>query len=294
MIGVLGATGRVGSLVVRGLADEGVDACAIVRSTGNPGPLRTRRGDLTNLPSMRRALRGVTRLFLLTPNSAEQLQLEATALQAARDTGVEHIVKISGGASTLGPNGTTATSVAHWRSEQAIEQSGIGFTFLRPSFYAQNLLETVAPRAAQLGVLPAPFGRAAIAMLDVRDLAACAVAALIEPTPADRAWTVTGPRSVTFEAIGEQLGLRVVRTAPQLNTRALRRSGASAKDLDHALRMSAYLAAGSDAVVTDHVPRLIGRPARPIEAFLDEHADAFAPATTLARTLTRLTTKELR
>ena len=89
--------------------------------------------------------------------------------------------------------------VAHWRSEQAIEASGLGFTFLRPSFFTQNLLDTVAPVAAKLGLIPAPFGPAAIAMVDVRDIAACAVAALVDPDPVDAAWSITGPRPVTFD-----------------------------------------------------------------------------------------------
>ena len=67
-------------------------------------------------------------------------------IDAAVAAGVQRIVKISGGAPTLGPNGTTPTAVAHWRSEQRIERSGLDFAFLRPSFYMQNLLDTVAPR----------------------------------------------------------------------------------------------------------------------------------------------------
>jgi hypothetical protein len=51
--------------------------------------------------------------------------------------------------------------------------------------------------------------------------------------------------------------------------------------------MAAFLAARSDAVVTDHVARLTGNPARTIEAFLEEHRDRFTPATALARFLSR-------
>jgi NAD(P)H dehydrogenase (quinone) len=294
MIAVLGATGRVGSLIAAELAEQGADARAIVREPRQPCPLKVRQGDLTDPPSVRRALRGATRLLLLTPNTPDQPLLEANALDAAVAAGVQHIVKISGGPGTLGPNGTTSTAVAHWRSEQAIERSGLGFTLLRPSFYAQNLLDTVAPAARALGVLPAPFGHAAIAMVDVRDVAACAVAALVDPEPTDRAWHLTGQRPVTLDAIAGHLGMRPLRITPQIAAKALRRRGADASEIDHAVRMATYLAAGGDAVATDHVTQLTGRPARPIEAYLDEHAAAFAPSSAIARTLTRLTTKEHR
>ena len=294
MIAVLGATGRVGSLVAAGLAEHGVEARAIVRQPRKPSPLTVRQADLRDVRAVLHALHGARRVFLLAPSSPDQELLESNALDAAVAAGVEHIVKVSGGAGTLGPNGTTPTATAHWRSEQAIERSGVGFTFLRPSFYVQNLLETVAPVAASVGVLPAPFGKAAIAMLDVRDLAACAVAALVDPEPRDRAWTITGPRAVTFEQIAARLGLRTVRPSPHITARQLRRSGATHAEIDHALRMAAYFAAGSDATPTDHVAQLTGRPARPIDEFLDEHRDAFAPTSSVARTLTRLTTKEHR
>jgi hypothetical protein len=55
-------------------------------------------------------------------------------------------------------------------------------------------------------------------------------------------------------------------------------------------RMAVYLAAGSDRAVTDHVLRLTGRPPRPVQALLDEHRHSFAPATGLARLLSRTTT----
>ena len=67
--------------------------------------------------------------------------------------------------------------------------------------------------------------------------------------------------------------------------RALRRRGLPPFELEHATRMTAYLAAGSDAAVTDHVARLTGRPPRSVQDFLAEHRSAFAPTSRLSRTL---------
>jgi hypothetical protein len=65
----------------------------------------------------------------------------------------------------------------------------------------------------------------------------------------------------------------------------LRRRDMPAHAVEHSLRMAAFLATGADGTVTDHVLRLTGGPPRSIEAFLDEHRDAFAPATSVARLL---------
>jgi len=139
--------------------------------------------------------------------------MEAAAIDAALAAGVRRVVKISGGAPSLGLNGVSTTAVAHWRSERRIEDAGLGFTFLPPSMYQQGVLGL--PRIAGR-LLVAPLGRAPIA-------------------------------------------------------RALARRGASTWEIEHALRMAAYYAASADAVPTDHVLRLTGRPPRPVQALLDEH-----------------------
>jgi NAD(P)H dehydrogenase (quinone) len=122
------------------------------------------------------------------------------------------------------------------------------------------------------GLLPAPFGRAPIAMVDARDVAACAVAALTKDDDAlhGTAWHLTGPRGVTFGEIAAALGARYVPVPSRLAGRALRRRGASLYEVDHALRMAAYFASGADSAPTGAVARVSGAPPRDVEAYLAE------------------------
>jgi NAD(P)H dehydrogenase (quinone) len=291
MIGVLGATGRVGRHVAAGLAERGIDARALVRRPAADLPLPLAHADLQSPATLASAFDGVERLLLLTAHGPNQDLREAAALEAAVAAGVQRIVKISGGAPTLGPNGTTPTAVAHWRSEQRIERSGLDFAFLRPSFYMQNLLDTVAPGVAASGTLAAPFGHAPIAMVDARDVADCAIAALLDERRSRRAWQLTGPRPVTFGAIADRLGARYISIPTRLAARVMRRKSLDRAEIEHATRMARYFASGSDGTATNHVLRLTGHAPRSIEALLDEHASAFSPTTRLARALSR--TKEV-
>jgi NAD(P)H dehydrogenase (quinone) len=285
MIAVLGASGRVGRHIAAGLAGAGVPARAFVRNPETVDlPLDAVPADLRRPETLPAALRGVERLLLLTPHGPDQDLLEAAAVDAAAAAGVRRVVKVSGGPASLGPNGATASARAHWHSEQRIERSGLEFAFLRPSFFMQNLLET-AVGVSRSGLLAAPVGDAPIAMIDARDVAACAVAALLDDRPAHHAWQLTGPRAVTLPAIAAHLGVRDARVPLRVTAAALRRRGLPAPAIDHTVRMAAHLAAGADGAVTDHVLRLTGAPPRTIEAFLDEHRAAFAPATPLARLL---------
>jgi uncharacterized protein YbjT (DUF2867 family) len=267
MIAVLGASGTIGRHVAGGLAERDVPA----RGLHRPGV------DLRDPASLRAGMDGADTLFLLTPHDADQATLEANALAAAVAAGVRRIVKISGGAPSLGPNGPASTAVAHFASEQAIEASGLAYTFLRSSFLMQNLLTAVAPTVAQLGVLAAPFGHAPIAMVDARDVAAAAVAALLADDGAldGTAWHLTGPSAVTFDHLAARLGVRYLALPPRAAARALRRRGASEHEIDHAVRMAAYFASGADAAPTDAVARLTGAAPRTADAFLAEHDAAF-------------------
>jgi NAD(P)H dehydrogenase (quinone) len=256
MIAVLGATGTIGRHVTAGLSERGVP----MRPLGRPTV------DLRHPASLRAAFDGAEQLFLLTPHGPDQDLLEAEAVDVAVAAGVRRVVKISGSAPSLGPNGPSSTAVAHWRSERRIEDSGLRFCFLRPSFLMQNLA-SMAPKA---GLLLAPMGNAPIAMVDARDVAACAVAALLDEDAADQAWHVTGPASVTFKDVARSLDARYVNVPPRLAAETLRRRGASTFEVDHAVRMAAYFASGADGAPTDAVRRLTGRAPRTLQRFLSE------------------------
>lgn len=266
-IAVLGATGTIGRHVAAGLADRAVDARALVRDTSRVDvPLPLVHADLTEPETLARALAGVERLLLLTPHGPDQDLRERAVVEAALGAGVERIVKISGSAPSLGPNGPSPTAVAHWRTERLIEGAGLRWTFLRPSFLMQNLLEL--PLTA--GFLLAPMGHAPIAMIDARDVAACAVAALTG-TSAERAWHLTGPAGVTFAEAARLLGARGYVSVPaKLAATALRRRGAFGFEVEHAVGMARYFAAGADGTPTDAVLRLTGRPPRSLEQFFQE------------------------
>lgn len=263
-IAVLGGTGTIGRHIAAGLADRGLDARAVVRDPERAQvPLPTVRGDLTQPQTLRAAFAGAERLLLLTPHGPDQDVQEAAVVDAALAAGVERIVKISGSAPSLGPNGPSPTAVAHWRSERLIEASGLRWTFLRPSFVMQNLLQL--PLTA--GLLLAPMGHAAIAMIDARDVAACAVAALTRDD-ADGAWHLTGPAGVSFDDAARGLGARrYISIPPKLAAAVMRKRGASAFEVEHAIGMARYFAAGSDGTPTDHVLRLTGRTPRSLEQF---------------------------
>ncbi len=277
MIAVLGATGTIGRPLIDRLYRQDVAVRALVRNPATAAlPVGAVPADLRDPGSLRRGLVGCDRLLLLTPHGPDQDLQEAAAIDAAIDAGVTGIVKLSGGAASVTPNGPTPTAVAHWRSEARIEAAELEFAHLRPPFLMQNLLETVAPIVRRTGLLVGPFSDEPIAMVDADDVAACAAALLTAPDLGRSAHAITGPRSVTHREIADLLGARPVRLPLRMIGVPLRRHGATAWEVDHALRMAAFLRTGAAGQPTDAVLRLTGRRATSIEAFLAHHHGAFS------------------
>src|SRR4051812_16052966 len=95
---VTGATGTIGSLVVQGLVAAGADVKALVRQPGKrsfPAGVTEVVGDLTDVPSLRRALSSVRTLFLLNAVTPDELTQALIALNLAREAGIERIVYLS-------------------------------------------------------------------------------------------------------------------------------------------------------------------------------------------------------
>ena len=286
MILVTGATGRVGGEVVRLLAARGAPVRAFVRGAhADGGPaVEVAHGDFARPETLEPALEGVERVFLASSQDPRQAELQGNVVEAAARAGVKRIVKLSGIAASVAPAARTAIGRAHWETEQQIERSGIAFTLLRPNLYMQSLLEWSAPLARQTGVLAAPMGDAPIAMVDARDVAAVAVAALVDTADRSAVYEVSGPRAISYPYLAERVSaatgtrIRYVHMSQPLARRAMMRMGRPDWYADHILEIARLFGIGAGATTTQVVQQVTGNPPRTIDGFLAEQADSFRGA----------------
>jgi uncharacterized protein YbjT (DUF2867 family) len=179
---VTGATGTVGSLVVRDLLARGVAVRAFARDPDVPGAERA-PGDFERPETLRSALAGIEDVFLATPNHPLQAEHEASVIDAAVAAGVRRVVKLSAsGAQTGSP---VAFWDAHGRSEAHLRASGIEAAILRPTCFMTHL-----PAA--------PGASARVAAIDPADVSAVAVALLCDRWQPG-VHELTGPEGVGFE-----------------------------------------------------------------------------------------------
>jgi uncharacterized protein YbjT (DUF2867 family) len=283
MILIVGATGLVGSATVRQLTAHGVSVRALVRSTekaatlAGPG-VETVIGDLEQPASLDAALDGVTRALLISPLHPRQVQGQGNCVEAARRAGAVHIVKLSG----LGtaPDSPLRSGRWHAQTERHIAAAGLPWTYLHPPFFMQNLLRSAAAIAAQ-GVLAAAMQAGKIAMVDARDVAAVAVAALTSDGHVGKTYTITGPEALSFQEVAQKLATATGRavTYQDVPLAAVQQemvaAGLPAWLVEVRMEFATALRDGYATAVTDTVQAVTGQPAQTFDAFAHEHAALF-------------------
>ncbi|MER6570419.1 NAD(P)H-binding protein [Streptomyces sp. NPDC001093] len=281
MILVTGATGTIGRDVVRQLAARGEKVRALTRDPAKarvPAGVEVVRGDFREPASLEAALAGVTAAFLLRPPGPDEGQ-DAALVAAAGAAGVRRLVKLSAigtGDAAVGPSG-----VWHLDGERAVRDSGAEWTVLRPSSFASNTLSWAEPLRAGEPV-PNMTGDGASGVVDPRDVAAVAVAALVGPGHGGRTYTLTGPEAVTVPGQAAVLAGILGRPVPVRNlspdrTRDFLRTvwGFDGVRADGVLTGIAFVRDGGNAVVTEDVPEVLGRPARTFREWAEDHKEAF-------------------
>ena len=268
MILVIGATGTVGRHVVSGLLGRDVKVRALTRDLGAaqlPPGVEVVRGDVFDAASVGRHLQGVDAVFLVWPSFGVEGADELVATLANR-TG--RLVYLSAEAARRRPDSAWAAV------EGSIADSGVEWTFLRPTGFAANTLMW-APQIRGSGVVRWPYGRAARSLIHERDVAEVAVHALTVDGHSGARHVLTGPESLTQSeqaaVIGEAIG-RPVRWEE------LSRAEAEAQlaDVvpDTALDTWAAFVEAPE-VVTSTVQEVTGQPARSFAEWAREHAAAF-------------------
>ena len=212
---ITGATGTVGSEVVKQLSAKGENIIvkAAARSATdntfeNLNRVQVVQLDYDKPDSLAVALKGVDKLFLLTPFQSNMVDLTSNLVSEAKKAKVKYIAKQSVMGADAEPGITPGR--LHRQAEKIIEESGIPFTFLRPNFFMQNFVNYYGNLIRSQGAFYMPAGDAKVSFVDVRDIAAVAIKSLINDNQQKgRAYNITGGEALTYGQAAEILSKAV-------------------------------------------------------------------------------------
>jgi len=200
---VTGALGNVGTEVVKHLQETGLPFRAADRDVTR---LRERFGadvetvtfDFTRKETYGPAFDGVEKMFLMRPPQISNIQRDMVpALAAAKAAGVRQVAFLS----LIGIERTKF--VPHYRVETYLRASGQAWTFLRCSFFMQNLNTTHRAEIRDRDEIFVPVGSARTSFIDVRDIAAVAAVALSESGHAGQAYDLMGSEALDYWQVAE-------------------------------------------------------------------------------------------
>ncbi|WP_405403824.1 NAD(P)H-binding protein [Streptomyces sp. NBC_01104] len=275
---VTGSRGRVGSALVRLLHRGGHSVRAASRHHGDlvlPAGVPSVACDLGDPDTFAAALDGVGSVFLY----AEPSRI-TDFLAAARTAGVGHIVLLSSSAVLAPDAATNPIAAAHHAVEQALADSPVTATLLRPGAFAGNAHQWAESfRSGRTVELPYPHSRTS--PIDEADIAEAALAVLTDPRLQGAAYHLTGPASLTaaeqVALLAEAAGRPV--TVETVSRDAWKKAVSPFMPEVIAEGLLDYWAATekSPADVTGDLPKLTGRPARTFADWATGNAAAFRP-----------------
>jgi uncharacterized protein YbjT (DUF2867 family) len=212
MILVIGGGSRTGRELVRLLREHGERVRVLTRSAeaaASAADPDSVVGDLARPATLDAAMAGVDQVFLLSSPAHDERAWHRNAIEAATRQGVKHLVR----SSILGadPHSKCRFIRHHGESDDFLRASGVPFTIIRPNFYLHNVTAGWAPTLDPQGNYYAPAGDALISMVDARDVAAVAFAALTGRRHTGKTYDVTGLASVSHQQACEKLAERLGR-----------------------------------------------------------------------------------
>lgn len=274
MILVTGATGTIGSVLVRTLLARGEEVVAMTR---DPAKIEGRPG-LTAAREIGKA----DAIFLLAPAGPDIPASDRAMLRAARAAGIPRVVKLSAigtpdsGTRSAEP-GDPTTRAASWHlpGELAVRDSGLAWTILRPTSFASNTYAWSADIRAGRPI-PNLFGDGKQGVVDPADVAAVAAEALLGAGHDGQTYTLTGPDllSVPDQAaqLAEVLGTEVTTVdVPPEQARAAFPPALA----DVAVAGAALVRRGGNAIVTGDVARVLGRAPGTFRAWAEANRTRF-------------------
>ena len=276
---VTGGTGNVGAEVVKELLKRNADIRLLVRKQGTatPNGVEVAIGDLLDPVSVRKALDGVEKLYLLNAVSPDELTQGLIAYDLAKRLKLKHVVYHSVF------RVDRFKDVPHFASKLAIENAmrefDVPFTVIRPNYFFQNDA-TLRDALTKAGIYPMPLGQAGISAVDIRDIAEATAIALTSDGHYGKSYNLNGPEVLSGPKMASiwsgLLGKEIRYSGNDMDAfeEQMRKRVPSWSAFDIRMMFQGYLERGfvAEAGDVEILTDLLGRPPRRYEEFAKETA----------------------
>lgn len=214
---ITGVSGNVGSAVLKYLIKEKANTYIGVRNVGKYQDkldnVVVRELDFEKQTTYRNALENIDKVFIVRPPQITDAEgVFGPFIKACKDFGIKHIVFLS----IIGIEKNTIPP--HHKIEKLIVGSSIPYTFIRPSFFMQNLIEPHGEDVRKLNQLLIPCGKAKTNFIDTDDIGEIIGRVLLSEEHMNKAYDITGAEALDYyeiaDIMSEVLGKEILYTKP--------------------------------------------------------------------------------
>ena len=278
---VIGALGNVGAEVVKQLQAKGQ---AIRAANIDPSKVYERFGsgveavrfDFTDPATYEAAFKGVQKMFIMRPPHIANIKRDMLpAMQAAKQAGVQHAVFLS----IIGIE--NAKFVPHYKVETYLRELNFNTTFLRCSFFMQNLSTTHRAEIKERNEIFVPVANARTSFLDVRDIGAVTAVILTEDGHEGKNYDLTGSEALDYWQVSNILSETLGREIVYRNPGPIRfffetiRKGAPIGYAFVVMGLYTSTRFGMADVITDEVEKILGREPITFKQYTMDYKDAW-------------------
>lgn len=277
---VTGATGTVGSEVLKHLLNLDVKVKAAVRSPSNK--IRDTpqiEFDYGKPDTLSNALKNVNKIFLVTPFDKFMVDNTEKLVIEAKKNDIQQIVKISVMGADVEP-GIMPTQL-HRMSEKIIEESQIPYTFLRPNSFMQNFVNFLGNSIKNNNVFYGSVDNAKMSFIDVNDIAAVAVHCLLYDENKGKSYTLTGSESLSYydaaEYLTKVLGKQIsyVDISDDEMAKNMKNAGMDDWTTNSLIELAKFTREGYLSGITDSVEKITGNKPKTFLEFVVENKSVF-------------------
>lgn len=287
---VTGASGHLGRRAVELLLEA--KAGKVIAGTRDPSKIsdlaakgaELRKVDFDD-PALAVGFKGVERLLLISTDALDKpgrrLAQHKAAIAAAKKAGVKHIVYTS--MPNPEPGSPIPFAPDHYGTEQALAESGLGWTVLRNGWYQENLFHSL-PAALASGKWFTAAGDGKIAHVSREDAAQAAAAALAKQPSGNARYNITGAELLDTKQIArlasEATGkpIEVVNVTDEQLVQGMIAAGMPAFLAPVFASFDTNTRAGNIAIASDAVQKLTGRAPRSLKQFFAANKEALLHA----------------
>ena len=289
LILVTGSTGKTGTPVVEQLLKDDYPVRAFVHRLDE----RSQRlselgaevvsGDFLDLQSVRKAMKGVKRVYFCYPPQGDRLLQAATNVAiAARDEGIRGLVNMS--QISAREQAKSPLSFQHWQAEHVLDWANIGASHINPGFFAEDLYLFTGKSIAAEGKMYLPFGEGRHAPVAAADIARVVVGILEDPEPhVGQHYFITGPKDMKIVEMAEVLSGKLGKAIEYVNLPIEQWRKILVEKAGFPESLATHLAAvaqdhqdGVFSGVTDVVAKIGSQAPQSLEAFVRAHRAEFS------------------